>query len=104
MLPRDIPIGLWQKIVADYFHHSGKDYLLIANLFSKNPFLFCITSKSAQVLVQKHQEAMSQYGTPNVLYTDSSPSSQQKSLKDSSRGIALTTSSHPHIFTDQMVS
>ena len=70
MLPRDIPSSPWQEIVADYFNHSSKDYLLMANLFSKYPFLFCITSKSAQALVQKLQDFMSQYSPPNNPYTD----------------------------------
>ena len=37
MLPQDIPNGPWQEITADSFHHKGKEYLLIWNLFSKYP-------------------------------------------------------------------
>ena len=70
MLPRDICSGPWQEMVADYFHHSSKDYLLIADLFSKYHFLFCLTSYSAHAQVQKLQEVMSQYGPPYIPYTD----------------------------------
>ena len=45
MLPWHIPNAPWQEIVADYFYHSGNDYLFIANLFSKDPFLFHISSQ-----------------------------------------------------------
>ena len=67
MLPKDIPSSPWQEMVAEYFHHSGKDYLLIANLFSKYPFLFCMS------LVQKSQDVMSQHGSPSILYSNNGP-------------------------------
>ena len=86
MLPRDTPSGLWQGIMADYFHHSGKDYLLIANLFSKYHLLFCMTYKTAQSLVQKFQKVMSQYGSP-VSYTLTMVTpSQPKNSSNSCRG------------------
>ena len=47
MLPWDIPDGPWQEIAANYCQHKGKVYLLICDLFSKYPFLFKVTSKSA---------------------------------------------------------
>ena len=73
MFPWDISNGLWELIAADYFHHSGKDNLLIANLFSKYPFLFHISSKSAQSLVQRLNDIIAQYSPPNVLYTSNGP-------------------------------
>ena len=88
MLPWDIPSSPWQKIVADYFNHSSKDYLLIADLFSRYPFLFCIISKLAQVLIQKLQEFISKYGPPSILYSNNGPSSQLKNSKGSSKGSA----------------
>ena len=73
MLPQDILYGLWQEIVADYFCHNSKDYLLIAELFSKHPFLFHILSQSAQPIVPKLSAIIAQYGPPNILYTDIAP-------------------------------
>ena len=69
----DIPDSPWQEIAADYFHHKGKEYLLICNLFSKYPFLFMATSKSAHSLSQKVQELISMYRPHNHIYTDNSP-------------------------------
>ena len=40
MIPRDIPKGPWQDLAADVFHHNNADYLLIADTFSKYPFLY----------------------------------------------------------------
>ena len=39
MLPRDIPEGPWQDLTADFFHYNSSEYLLIADTFSKYPFL-----------------------------------------------------------------
>ena len=50
MLPRDIPDGPWQDITADYMTHKGHEYLIICNAFSKYPFVYKVTSKSAQSL------------------------------------------------------
>ena len=38
MLLWDIPDSPWQELAADYFTNKGKDYLLIADTFSKYPF------------------------------------------------------------------
>ena len=40
MLPCDIPDGPWQELAVDYFTYSNKDYLLIADPFSKHSFIF----------------------------------------------------------------
>ena len=65
--PQEIPDGLWQDITADHFNDKAKDYLLICILFSKYPFLYKITTKSAQFLIQKIQELIAQYRPPGNL-------------------------------------
>ena len=54
MLPRDIPDGPWQEITADYLTHKGREYLLICDLFSKYPFLYKVSTKSAQAFGSAH--------------------------------------------------
>ena len=73
MLPWDIPDGLWQKITADYITHKGKAYLLAGDLFSKYPFLFKVSSKSAKSMFKYLLKLISQYGLPCLLYTNNSP-------------------------------
>ena len=72
MLLRDIPSGLWQKIAADYFHHGDKDYLQIGGLFSKYPFLFCMTSKTAKPLAQNSKKSCSSMPS-SILYSINCP-------------------------------
>ena len=70
MLPRDVLDGSWQEITADYFTHKGKEYLLICDLFSKYPFLYKVSTKSAQSLCACLPELISQCGPPSLLSMD----------------------------------
>ena len=70
MLPRDVPDSPWQEIKADYSTLKIKEYLLICNLFSKYPFLYKVSTKSAQSLYVCLLELICQYGPPSLLFTD----------------------------------
>ena len=70
MLPRDVPNGPWQEITADYLTHKGREYLLICDLFSKYPFVYRLSTKSAQSLCVQLLELISQYGPPSLLSMD----------------------------------
>ena len=70
MLPSDVPDSLWQEITADYLTHQHKQYLLIWNLFSKYPFLYKVTTMSAQSLCMHLLELISQYGPLSLLSMD----------------------------------
>ena len=51
MLPRDVPEAPWQDLAADFFNFKGKEYLLIANTFSKYPFASKMTTKTAETVI-----------------------------------------------------
>ena len=73
MLPRDVPEAPWQDLAADSFNFKGKEYLLIADTFSKYPFAFRMTTKTAETDIQKFTQLFSQYGNPKSLTTDNGP-------------------------------
>ena len=73
MLPRDIPNGSWQEIAAGYLTHKDREYPLVCDLFSKYPFIYKVTTKSAQLLCAHLHELIFQYGPPSLLYTDNGP-------------------------------
>ena len=74
MLHRDVPDGPWQDIAADYMTHKGQEYLIICIAFSKYPFVFKLTTKSAQSLCTCLLEMISQYGHhPCLLQTMAHP-------------------------------
>ena len=95
MLPRDVREGPWQEIAADYFTHSSKDYLLIADIFSKYPFVYSTHSKTHNSLIQCLQDLFSQFGMPLHFFSDNGPpfSSEPFSSFLTSLGIEHITSS-----------
>ena len=95
MLPCDIPDGPWQELAADYFTHKGKDYLLMADTFSKYPFIFKTHSKTTDSIINCLQDLFFQFGTPKYFFSDNGPpfSSDPFSQFLSSHDIDCITSS-----------
>ena len=73
MLPWDIPDSPWQELAADYFTHKGKDYLLIADTFSKYPFVYKVHSKTTDSIINRLQDLFSQFGKPQCFFSDNGP-------------------------------
>ena len=73
MLLRDIPDSPWQELAADYFTHKGKDYLLIAETFSKYPFIYKVHSKTTDSIINCLQDLFSQFGKPQHFFSDNGP-------------------------------
>ena len=55
VLPRDVPDPLWQDLTADFFTYNHKEYSLITDTFSKYPFVYQTSSKSADSIIKKLQ-------------------------------------------------
>ena len=55
MLPRDVPDSPWQELADDFFTYNHKEYLLIADTFSKYPFVYQTSSKTAESIIKKLQ-------------------------------------------------
>ena len=72
MLPRDVPDSPWQDLAADFFTYNHKEYPLIADTFSKYPFIYQ-TSKTAEYIIKKLQNLISQYGPPKKFFSDNGP-------------------------------
>ena len=59
MLPRDVPDRPWHDLTADFFHVSGKEYLLLADTFNKYSFIYKTLSKTTDFIIQKLQQLIS---------------------------------------------
>ena len=95
MLPPEVPNGPWQELAANYFTHCGKEYSLIADPFSKYPFISKVHSKTSDSITNCLQDFFSQYGNPRHFYSDNRPafSLEPFSCFLSSLGIDHITSS-----------
>ena len=95
MLLRDITDKPWKELATYYFTHNNKDYLLIADPFSKYQFIFRVHSKTLDSLVQCLQDLFSQYGPLKHFFSDKGLpfSSETFSKFLSTQGIDHITSS-----------
>ena len=73
MLPRVIPDTPWQVLASDIFTFNNKEYLIINDTSSKYPFMYQMSSKTADTIIQKLQHLISQYSPPRRLSTDNGP-------------------------------
>ena len=51
MLPRDVPETPWQDLAAGFINFKGKEYLLIADTFSKYLLAPRMTTKTAETVI-----------------------------------------------------
>ena len=79
----------------DFFQFNNKEYLLVSNVFSKFNFIFNVTTKTADTIINRPNQVISQYGYHTSLSTDNElphekhlPISCQKSIDN------ITSSPH----------
>ena len=73
MIPRDVPEALCQDLTAEFFKFKNNEYLLITDTFSKYPFTFKISTKTADTVIWKFTHLFSHYGTPKCVTNDNGP-------------------------------
>ena len=73
MLPHNIPDSPWQELAADYFMHTSRDYLLIADTFSKYPFIYKVHFKTTGSIIHYLQDLFSQFGKLQHFFSDNGP-------------------------------
>ena len=83
MLPRGVPDSLWQDLAADFLTYNHKEYFLIVDTFSKYPLIYQTSSKSADSIIRKLQNLISQYGPPKDSSQTMDPHFYQEPSKSS---------------------
>ena len=68
--PSEIPAGPWKTLGADHFELRGKLYLLIADYFSKYPYVFPVTTTSYKATKRCFEELFAAEGRPDELRSD----------------------------------
>ena len=97
--PHEVPPTAWYKLGADMFYLDGQKYLLIADYFSKYPFLFKINSENAKTITKCFDEVIAQEGKPAVLMTDNGPPFNSEAFAEFARSWDfkhITSSPHYH--------
>ena len=72
--PHKVPAGPWIKIGMDFFQDdSGQKFLIVADYFSKFPFVFPVASTHHQKTLRYLRDLFSTEGVPAVVMTDNGP-------------------------------
>ena len=72
--PHEVPARPWIKIGMDFFQDdSGQKLLIVADYFSKFPFIFPITSTHHQKTLRYLQDLFLTEGVPAVVMTNNGP-------------------------------
>lgn len=70
LLQPELPKRPFEKLAADIFHFEGKNFLLLADYYSKMPFVKALKSMTSQETVKYIASVFAIHGIPKTLITD----------------------------------
>ena len=72
--PHEVPPGPWVKIGVDFFQdHLGKKHLIVADYFSKFPYVFPVASTHHFKTITHLRELFAAEGIPAIVMSDNGP-------------------------------
>ena len=89
----------------DFFQdHQGKKYLIIADYFSKFPYVFPVASTHDFKTINHLRDLFTAEGIPTIVMSDNGPPFNGEELKGLHESLTLCTPHHHLISTNPMVS
>ena len=73
MIPRDLPCRQWQHVGTDIFEFGGQSYLIVADYYSKMPFVRRLNNETSASVIGKLKTIFSEHGIPEVVFSDGGP-------------------------------
>ena len=94
-IPMEIPSRPWQKLGVDLFLHDSSWYVIVADYYSKYPWIFQLTAISSKDVISALKFCFSEYGITEEVINDNGPQFTAREYQDSAAqyGFRLTTSS-----------
>lgn len=72
--PHEIPTRPWQHIASDLFTLDGREYLLVADVYSKYPIVKLLPQQATScAVIRLLKEIFAEQGTPERLMSDNGP-------------------------------
>lgn len=74
LMPHEIPSRPWQVLGTDLFYFHGTNYLIIADYYSKFPFIRKMPENcSSQTVINATKEIIAEHGIPEKIISDNGP-------------------------------
>ena len=72
--PHEVPSRPWEKLGVDFFQdHLGKKHLIVADYFSKFPYMFPVASSHHFKTINHLRELFTAEGIPTIVMSDNGP-------------------------------
>ena len=96
--PHMVPPGPWIKIGVDFFQdHLGKKHLIVADYFSKFPYVFPVASTHHFKTITHLRELFAAEGVPTIIISDNRPPFNGEEFRQFSHDFDFVhTTSSPH--------
>ena len=73
MISTLLPKHPWERVGTDLFELNGKQYILIADYYSRYPEVIRLTSTTSASVISAMKSVFSQHGIPHTVVSDSGP-------------------------------
>ena len=96
--PHEVPPGPWTKIGVDFFQdHRGRKHLIVADYFSKFPYMFQVTTGSSFKTIEHLREIFAAEGVPAIVMSDNGPPFNSAEFQNFAHAFDFVhTTSSPH--------
>ena len=96
--PHEVPPGPWVKIGVDFFQdHLGKKHLIVADYFSKFPYVFPVASTHHFKTITHLRELFAAEGIPTIIMSNNGPPFNGEEFRQFAHDFDFVhTTSSPH--------
>jgi len=98
MIPSEVPPRAWHTVGMDLFHLNGHDFLLVADYFSKFPFVRKLgRESSSSTVINILKQLFGEFGIPQIVRSDNGPQFSSHAFKQFAEAYGFDhVSSSPH--------
>ena len=82
MIPHDLPSSPWQNVGTDLFTFNSQHYVIVADYYSKMPFIRLLNTETSSAVIMKLKEIFGEHGIPNILFSDGGPCYSSREFTD----------------------